>query len=189
MNRIQKLTLPAVILTDPAFPHNVGGAIRACSCFGLQSLLYTGDRISKAMEKEYLQRLPREERMKGYSEVEWINTERPLDYLPSYAVPVCVEVLENSESLTFFQHPDNAVYIFGPEDGEVNQMWRALCHRFVSLPTDHCANLSSAIFGLLLHRRMQRQLQGLEPSNPVCHKENRGCVATVAMDKMGWEGK
>lgn len=56
------LRAPGIVLIDPKFPHNVGATIRACSCFAVESLVWTGSRI----ELSKYQRLPREERMKGY---------------------------------------------------------------------------------------------------------------------------
>lgn len=185
------MTLPAVILTDPQFPHNVGAAIRACSCFGVESLLWTGDRMNKTMAEAHLSRLPREERMKGYSNVDWVNAEKPLYMLPAKITPVCVEICEHSECLTTFDHPEDAVYIFGPEDGSVSTMWKHLCHRFVHIPSNHCLNLSAAVNVILADRRMKRQIAGLEPIVPIGEQlnEDRGAIATPAMDAMGWNGK
>lgn len=39
------LNAPGVILIDPKYSHNVGAAIRACSCFGVDALVWTGSRI------------------------------------------------------------------------------------------------------------------------------------------------
>jgi len=49
-----------MILVNPKYPHNVGATIRACSCFGLPRLFWTGTRM--------ICRWPhaREERMKSY---------------------------------------------------------------------------------------------------------------------------
>jgi len=69
---------PAVTLINPKYPHNLAAAIRACSCFGVDTLLWTGDRI----KFEAGERLPREERMKGYSSVEVIHTDRPFNTMP-----------------------------------------------------------------------------------------------------------
>jgi hypothetical protein len=92
------LQSPAVILIDPKYPHNVGAAIRACSCFDVKSLVWTGDRVNPAK----CERLPREERMKGYKRVDFRNHQKPFDVFPKDVVPVCVEVFENSEPLTVF---------------------------------------------------------------------------------------
>ena len=55
---------PAVALIDPKYPHNVGAALRACSCWGIRQLWWTGARVTLDVPRG--ERLPREERMKGY---------------------------------------------------------------------------------------------------------------------------
>lgn len=149
---------PSVILTNPKYTHNIGAALRACSCFGVKQLWYTGDRI-KLDEKE---RLPREERMKGYKDVDLIQFDYPFDCFLPTITPVAVEVRENAEILTTFEHPENAIYVFGPEDGSVHQTFLRHCHRFVTIPTNHCTNLAAAVYIILYDRRMKRQLAGLE---------------------------
>jgi tRNA(Leu) C34 or U34 (ribose-2'-O)-methylase TrmL len=180
------MSTASVVLINPKFSHNVGAAIRACSCFGVQSMLWTGNRIDVS---KYT-RLPREERMKGYKDVRFMNCQRPLEQLQR-VVPVCVEVFESSEPLTTFEHPENAVYVFGPEDGSVPQVIRRLCHRFVHIPAHFCLNLSGAVNVVLAHRLMSRQLLGKEKMLPLAEMlhEVRGEIATPAMDAVGWEGK
>lgn len=186
-----KATPPGVILINPKHEHNVGAALRACSCWGVRQLLWTGKRVD--FGKEGRQRIPREERMKGYRDVNWDGcpVQRPLDLFGDTPItPVAVEVRENSECLTQFEHPENAVYLFGPEDGSIPTPYLHLCHRFVYIPTHHCLNLSAAVNVVLAHRRFQRQLAGIEPIlplNEVLH-ERRG-IETPALDKAGWDGK
>lgn len=183
----KEVTLPAVILNNPKYPHNLAGIIRACSCWGVSSLLWTGDRI----DLEKMDRLPREERMKGYRDVHWQNTDRPFDILPEGTIPVCIELVENSIPLTTFQHPENAVYVFGPEDGGVKQVIRRFCHHFVHIPTHHCLNLSQAVNMVLGHRRMQRQMAGLEDIvslGEMLH-EQRGRAELEIAAVPGWDGK
>ena len=100
---------PAVVLVNPKYPHNVGAALRACSCFGLKQLWWTGDRVT--VDPVRGERLPREERMRGYSAVAMCPHDRPFDFLPDTAVPVAVEVRPQSECLTVFEHPEEAVYV------------------------------------------------------------------------------
>jgi tRNA(Leu) C34 or U34 (ribose-2'-O)-methylase TrmL len=178
---------PAIVLIDPKYPHNVGAAIRACSCFEVNSLLWTGTRVNPAK----YERLPREERLKGYRRVEFRNCERPFEMLPKESTPVCVEVFDSSEPLTTFDHPENAVYVFGPEDGYVPQVIRRYCHRFVHIPARFCLNLSAAVNVVLAHRLMTRQLAGREPILPLREmlREVRGRVPTPVMDDVGWDGK
>lgn len=126
----------AVVLINPKIPFNVGTSLRSCSIFGAKHCYWTGDRV--AQEIEDMKRLPREERMKDYTGVYFGQRDDlviiDLFEISGY-VPVCVEVTPNSEPLTTFVHPDKAVYVFGPEDGNVPGDIRTLCHRFLRIPT------------------------------------------------------
>jgi hypothetical protein len=53
---------------------------------------------------------------------------------------------------------------------------RRFCHRFLIIPSDHCLNLAAAVSCVLMHRRIQRQLLGLEPILPAYEtmQEERG---------------
>jgi tRNA(Leu) C34 or U34 (ribose-2'-O)-methylase TrmL len=170
------MKLPAVVMVNPKYTHNLAAAIRGCSCFGVETLIYTGNRMV-INDKE---RLPREERMKGYQAVKWERNDFPL-LVNSAAVPVCVEVREESEPLTTFKHPVNAIYVFGPEDGGVPKSFRIHCYRFVHIPAHHCLNLAAAINVVLAHRMMQ--LGPRLPLSEILH-ESRG---EIMVD--GWEGK
>ncbi|MEO0982898.1 MAG: TrmH family RNA methyltransferase [Pseudomonadota bacterium] len=133
----------AIILIDPKFAHNVGAALRAASCFGFDQLWFTGARVSMKSARGY--RLPREERMKGYRSTAVYQYDRVFDLMPPDVTPVAIEVLEQSESLIPFEHPEQAAYVFGPEDGSLPPGVRALCHRFVGIPTHHCLNLGASV--------------------------------------------
>lgn len=155
---------PAVVLVDPKYPHNVGGAYRACAAFGVEQLWYTGGRAESRWQADG--RLPREERLRAYRHVELIRGEgRFLTQFPGATI-VAVEVHPTAEVLTTFTHPDEAVYVFGPEDGSLPKGVRSACHRFVIIPSDTALNLYSAVTSILVHRRITRQLAGLEPIRP-----------------------
>jgi len=109
---------PSIVLCNPKYPHNVGTVVRACSCFGAKSIIFTGSRVSLNPSKGY--RLPREERMKGYKDVMLLNDEYPFNRFNNDVIPVAVEVRPNSEPLPTFIHPEKAVYVFGPEDGSIS---------------------------------------------------------------------
>jgi tRNA(Leu) C34 or U34 (ribose-2'-O)-methylase TrmL len=178
MRKLPKGRPPAVALIDPLFPHNVGAALRACSCWGVGQLWWTGDRVTLNVPRG--ERLPREERMKGYRSVEMVRDENVFDrFSPGSVTPVAVELRPQAESLVTFGHPEDALYVFGPEDGSLPKFVRLLCHRFVIIPTHHCLNLAAAVNVVLYDRRLKRQMSGLEPVAPVREMlhENRGsCV-------------
>jgi tRNA(Leu) C34 or U34 (ribose-2'-O)-methylase TrmL len=155
---------PAIILIDPKFPHNVGAAVRAASCYGIGQVWFTGDRVQLVGERRF--RLPREERMRGYQEVELRHSDQPFDAFET-AVPVAVELRGNAESLIDFPHPDGAVYVLGPEDGSLDRAVLALCHRFVVIPTRHCTNLAAAVYTVLYDRHAKRVRAGQEPPHTV----------------------
>src|SRR5690242_21677265 len=120
-------TPPAIVLIDPKFPHNVGAAVRAASCYEVGQVWFTGDRVQLVGERRF--RLPREERMRGYQEVELRHSDQPFDAFDPTCVPVAVELRRNAESLITFDHPESAVYVFGPEDGSLDRAILGLCHR------------------------------------------------------------
>lgn len=152
---------PAVVLHDPKYANNVGMTYRACAAFAVEQLWYTGDRAESAWEAA--RRIPREERLRDYGSVKIHKGEgRFLDKFPAGTVPVAVEVHPGAEVLTYFEHPENAVYLFGPEDGSLSRGVLTACHRIVIIPSDHCLNLATAVTTVLAHRRMQRQVAGLE---------------------------
>jgi tRNA(Leu) C34 or U34 (ribose-2'-O)-methylase TrmL len=172
-------TTPAIFLTNPKYPHNVGGIVRIASCFGVNQLWWTGTRVTLDPSKG---RLPREERMKGYASVKLFpNRENGLDSFPKGTTPVGIELVKGAQLLPRFEHPDNPVYVFGPEDGSIPQGIRRLCHSFVAIPTHHCLNLSNAV-SLVLYDRLCKQMAKGEVSGWTMDdflRESRG-------DTSGW---
>lgn len=156
--------LPAIAMFDPRDPFNVGAAVRAASCFDISQVWITGRRCAEAVWEQ--NRIPREERMKGFADVDIILDDRPLEHFEN-ATPVAVELLHGSENLLIFEHPENAIYLFGPEDGSVPKSVRGLCHRRVFIPTRHCTNLGAAIYLILYDRLAKRYLSGAETALPI----------------------
>jgi tRNA(Leu) C34 or U34 (ribose-2'-O)-methylase TrmL len=175
-NKTKEGIAPAVALVNPKYPRNVGTALRACSCFGIKQLWFSGNRVSLTPEKGY--RLPREERMKGYSDVELRNFDYFFEQFDREVTPVAVELRPNSELLPQFVHPEKPLYVFGPEDSSIDQVLLRHCHRFVVIPTAHCTNLSAAIYIVLYDRLQKRIAAGLEPIRPMTEilKEHRGFI-------------
>jgi len=152
---------PAIYLHNPKYPHNLGQTIRACACFGIGQVWWSGTRVAKKLEG--LDRIPREERMRGYSDVRLLQSERALDAFPPDVVPVALEFRPNSEKLPDFVHPKKAVYVFGPEDGSLDRGILSRCHRFVFIPTKHCVNLSAAVYMVLYDRMVKEKADEQAP--------------------------
>src|SRR6266699_4256000 len=115
--RKQKLTLPAVVMLNPKFAVNVASMIRNCACFGIDWLFITGDRVEIPTGQKG-DRLPRQERMRQFKTVKVVRAELPLLLFDSFGksvAPIGVELTESSMPLPLLKHPDNAVYLLGPE--------------------------------------------------------------------------
>lgn len=169
------MTVPgaAVLLLNPKTPYNVGAVLRACSIFGAERLRYSGDRIERAESRrkagslQHKDRLPREERMKDYSAVDWgpIHHVRAVTWMVEKGgyTPVAVEVSDNAEQLPTFVHPYRALYVFGPEDGSIERGTLTACHRFLTIPsaTRTPLNLAAAV-NLVLYDRFIKGPAGAE---------------------------
>lgn len=164
----------AVALWNPKYAFNVAQAIRIASCYNVPQVWFNGSRVPLDGSKK--ERLPREERMKGYQDVEICHGEYFFDAFSSDIVPVAVELTPSSENLMHFEHPDKAVYVFGPEDGSLPKVAKMHCHRVIQIPTRHCLNLSMAVGTILYDRHYKRVMSGLEVPHSVSESESRGFV-------------
>jgi tRNA(Leu) C34 or U34 (ribose-2'-O)-methylase TrmL len=165
----------AVALINPKFPRNVGNVLRACSNFGAEALFWTPERVPDPEDWPKGSRLPREERMKLYRDV-FVATPARSDLIDvaNYCgngqhgrsgepyTPVAVEVRDNAEPLPQFEHPERALYVFGPEDGSLNRGILTVCHRFVVIPTTSCLNLAAAV-NVVLYDRLAKMGGGFTP--------------------------
>ena len=93
--------------------------------------------------------------MKGYDNVDFINYDKPFDMFEK-AVPIAVEVQKGAENLFEIEHPPNAIYVFGPEDGSIPSVARRHCHRFLYIPSNHCLNLATAVAAIMWDRQVKR---------------------------------
>ena len=137
---------PGVVLINAKFPHNVGATFERAPAS--ESNRLSGRDCGLTRQSIDASRV--KSARKGYKSVLFSNKRRPFDLFKDFT-PVCVEVFEQSGPLTRFAHPENAVYVFGPEDG-VPQGIRCLCHRFVHIPVHFGLNLSAAVKVVLGHR-------------------------------------
>lgn len=69
-----------------------------------------------------------------------------------------MEFRPHSENLFNFVHPQEAVYVFGPEDGSLDRPFLTRCQRFVMIDTAHCLNLACAVGTMLYDRSLKEHL-------------------------------
>jgi tRNA(Leu) C34 or U34 (ribose-2'-O)-methylase TrmL len=141
-------------LSNPKSPSNVGAVLRAAGCFQADSILYTGVRYDRAAAfctdtQSQSKNIP----LTGVSCL--------LESAPEGANIVVIELAEDAESLANFQHPDNAFYIFGPEDGTVKQKVVNNADSVVYIPTRGCLNLAATV-NIVLYDRLAKSQKPIE---------------------------
>jgi tRNA(Leu) C34 or U34 (ribose-2'-O)-methylase TrmL len=140
-------------LTNPKSPTNVGSVLRAAGCFGAEEIFYSGSRydIAKKFHTD----------THTYSnEIALTHCDDFYSILPKNAQMVCVELVEGATPLPEFVHPDNALYLFGPEDSTLTQDVVSRADHVVYLPTRGCLNLAATV-NVVLYDRVAK-LQSIE---------------------------
>jgi len=69
-----------------------------------------------------------------------------------------VELVLGAQPLPEFEHPENAHYIFGPEDGSLSQTLINQADYIVYVPTQGCMNLAASV-NVLLYDRLSKSSQ------------------------------
>lgn len=137
-------------LSNPKSPTNVGAVLRAAGCFQASEILYTGSRYDHAAAFcTDTQNLVKSIPLKG---VNCLIESAPVD-----AKIVVIELAENACSLPDFIHPENAFYIFGPEDGSVKQQVVNQADSVVYIPTKGCLNLAATV-NVVLYDRLAKSI-------------------------------
>jgi tRNA(Leu) C34 or U34 (ribose-2'-O)-methylase TrmL len=141
-------------LTNPKSPTNVGAIFRAAGCFQADSILYTGSRYDRgAAYCTDTQNLSKSIPLTG--------VECLLESAPENAKIVVIELAEDAISLADFEHPDNAFYVFGPEDGSVKQKVVNKADSVVYIPTVGSLNLAATV-NVVLYDRLAKSTRGTE---------------------------
>lgn len=122
-------------LVNPKSASNVAVILRAAGCYGVSSIFYTGVRYTYAKAFN-------EDTKKFRDSIPSIAVEDLLSGAPAGAKVVAIELVEGAIPLPEYEHPDNAYYIFGPEDGSISQTLLQHCDDVVYIPTSTSMNLA-----------------------------------------------
>lgn len=141
-------------LSDPKSPTNVGSVMRTAGCFQVDSVFYTGERYDRAARfstdtKDVSRNIP----LSGVDSL--------LGNITEDMKVVCVELAEGAIPLPEYQHPDKAFYVFGPEDGTINQDVIDKADAVVYIPTIGCLNLAATV-NVVLYDRLAKLEQTIE---------------------------
>ena len=148
-------------LTNPKSPSNVGAVMRAAGCYCVEQVLYTGQRYANAAKfngsKHNTDTKNARDKIPLTAADNFENIESLRAFLPNDTKIICVDLVEGAIPLPHFQHPRQAVYIFGPEDGTISQDVINNADDVVYVPTVGCMNLAASV-NVLLYDRLSKSL-------------------------------
>lgn len=132
-------------LVNPKSPENVGMVIRAAGCYEADKIFYTGARFDRARQFYT-------DTKNSHEKIPLTLAENLLKTIPEGAKLIAVELAEGATPLMCFTHPEQAYYIFGPEDGSISQELLDACDHVVYIPTVGCMNLAATVNVVLYDR-------------------------------------
>ena len=148
-------------LIHPKSPDNVSAVMRAAGNFRVDSVFYTGKRYPRALMRNH--DIPDMSR-KVSQNIPLSEAACLLEEAAMGMQIVCVEFAENAISLPDYQHPQNAMYIFGPEDGTISQDVIDRANAVVYVPTVGCMNLGATV-NVVLYDRLLKSSQSYESND------------------------
>ena len=138
-----------IALDNPKCLQNLGGVLRAASCYGASLILIGGVRLAR------LGKLATDT-TRAYRHIPTIFVDDIMDHVPFDCVPIAVDLVENARNLSKYTHPQRAFYIFGAEDSTLGKGILEKCRDRVMVPTNGCMNLAATV-NVLLYDRMAKQ--------------------------------
>ena len=143
----QKRGFACVGLDRPKCASNIGGVLRAAGCYGADLIVVSGNRYNKS----------KVDTQKAHKHIPMLESADLKSMIPKDCVPVTVDLVDGAENLCDFEHPERAFYIFGSEDGTLDDKILSFCQRKVYVPTSHCMNLAATANVVLYDRMVKRK--------------------------------
>ena len=143
-------TKPTAIigLYNPKSPTNVGAVLRAAGCYDAAQVRYNGTRYSRAVKFQT-------DTQNSQERIQLVEMEDLTANVADDVEIVCVELVVGATALPHFTHPENAIYVFGPEDGSLPQEMVDKAHHVVYVPTHGCMNLAATVNVVLYDRLLK----------------------------------
>jgi tRNA(Leu) C34 or U34 (ribose-2'-O)-methylase TrmL len=133
-------------LFQPKSSENLGSILRLAHNFGAAQVLVGGTQVRPGPTNTF-----KSERHIPLTYVEDLHA-----VIPHGCVPIAVDLIEGSQSLHSYEHPERAMYVFGPEDGTLDATVTSWCQDIIHIPMWRCANLAVAA-GIVLYDRSMKQ--------------------------------
>lgn len=160
-------------LINPKSPNNVASVLRAAGNFRVDSVFYTGKRYPLAIERNPA--MPDMSR-KISQDIPITGVTCLLEDTPDDLKIICVEFAEGAIPLPEFQHPQNAFYVFGPEDGSISQSVIDNADAVIYVPTNGCMNLAATV-NVVLYDRLTKTAQEIESNRLIrLSRDTNNCL-------------
>ena len=159
--------LAALALHRPSRPENIGGAMRAAEAYGVELVVLGGGVLPPAPLGHPT------DTTNAWTRIPVVFAENILDALPERCVPVAVERVAEATPLPEFEHPHSAAYVFGPENGALDEALLARCPHVVSIPGHECSNLAAAV-NVVLYARIATRWDAMREVFPATDGRLRG---------------
>lgn len=119
-------------------PMNVGNLLRSAHSFGASFFFTVNPTVDVRGMRD-------SDTSDAFGHLPFYNFEKPADLiLPAKSSLVAIELLEDSIELPSFHHPQQAVYVLGPEMGNVSDEMLARCDYKIKIPMKFCVNVGVA---------------------------------------------
>jgi tRNA G18 (ribose-2'-O)-methylase SpoU len=139
-------------------PMNVGNLLRSAHSFGA-SFFFT---VSPVVD---VYGMRASDTSGAFDNIPFYNFTKTADLiLPEQTSLVAIEFLKDSIDLPSFRHPKSAVYVLGPEMGNVSDEMLARCDYTIKIPMKFCVNVGVAGALVMYDRLLSR---GKFPDRPV----------------------
>ena len=138
-----------VALDRPTDPVNVGHALRAAFCFDARMVIIGGETAGIKLSKLHT------DPMRSYRHIPVIKSKNLMDAVPDGASIVAIELCDDADTLMEFNHPEQACYVFGPENGSISDAILKRSTHKVMIPTMASLNLGM-IVNIVLYDRLAK---------------------------------
>ena len=140
----------ALALHRPSRPENIGGVFRAADVYGVKLVVLGGGELPPEPLGHPT------DTTEAWRRIPVAFADEVLDVLPEECVPVAVERVSDATPLPEFEHPESAAYVFGPENGSLDESILECCTHVVCIPGHECSNLAAAVNVVLYDRIAKR---------------------------------
>lgn len=154
-NRLENTSF-GILLDSPKNSFNIGAVIRATGAFSGNFIAASEKRFLDKGDWKTLDTEAAHLRMPVYLGVSELTL-----FIPEKHVPVAIELSDDATSLFDFEHPPQAVYFFGPEDGALNKKYLDICTHKIYIPTHHSLNLAQTV-NIVCYDRLAKQNKKIE---------------------------